>query len=78
MKNEIFNTQENFADTYFQSDYLLKKRKLFEDCCLFCDQNYTKILKFHLIHQLTLSSFIARTRKLCVFGKLLLFSQSRY
>ena len=59
-----FDIKELLVDIYFQFDYSSKRKSLFVEFCEFCDQEYSKILKFHGVRWLGMSTCIERVLKL--------------
>ena len=53
-----------FLDILFHFDYSSKHKNLLVEFCDFCNQKYFKILKFHSVCWLGLSTWIERTLKL--------------
>ena len=51
-------------DVYFHFDYSSKRKNILVEFCELCDQNYCKILRFHSVRWLGLSTCIERTLKL--------------
>ena len=62
--NNSFDVEELLVDIYFHFDYSSKRKNLFVEFCSFCDQDYSKIIKFHSVRWLGLSTCIERTLKL--------------
>ena len=59
-----FDIEELLVDIYFHFDYFSKCKNLFVEFCEFCDQEYSKILKFHSVRWLGMSTCIERVLKL--------------
>ena len=59
-----FDIEELLVDIYFHFDYSSKRKNLFVEFCEFCDQEYSKILKFHSVRWLGMSTCIERVLKL--------------
>ena len=59
-----FDIEQLLVDIYFHFDYSSKRKNLLVEFCDFCDQKYFKILKFHSVRWLGLSTCIERTLKL--------------
>ena len=59
-----FDVEQLLVDVYFHFDYSSKRKNLLVQYCDFCDQQYSKIIKFHSVRWLGLSSCIERVLKL--------------
>ena len=59
-----FDIEELLVDIYFHFDYSSKRKNLFVEFCEFCDQEYSKILNFHSVRWLGMSTCIERVLKL--------------
>ena len=59
-----FDVEQFLVDVYFHFDYSSKRKNLLAEFCEFCDQQYCKIIKFHSVHWLGLSTCIERVLKL--------------
>ena len=59
-----FDVEQFLVDIYFHFDYLSKHKNLLTEFCEFCDQKYCKIIKFHSVRWLGLSTCIERVLKL--------------
>ena len=55
-----FDIKELLVDRYFHFDYSSKRKNLLVEFCQFCDQEYRKIIKFHSVRWLGLSTCIGR------------------
>ena len=55
-----FDIKELLVDIYFHFDYSSKHKNLLVEFCQFCDQEYRKIIKFHSVRWLELSTCIGR------------------
>ena len=62
--NNSFDVEELIVDIFFHFDYSSKRKNLFAKFCSFCDQNYAKIIKFHSVRWLGLSTCIEWPLKL--------------
>ena len=61
---EHFDVEELLVDIYFHFDNSSKRKNLLAEFNSFCDQNYCKIIKFHSVRWLGLSTCVERTLKL--------------
>lgn len=59
-----FDVEQFLVDIYFHFDYSSKRKNLLAEFCEFCDQQYCKIIKFHSVRWLGLSTCIERVLKL--------------
>ena len=59
-----FDVEQLLVDIYFHFDYSSKRKNLLTEFCEFCDQQYCKIIKFHSILWLGMSTCIERVLKL--------------
>ena len=59
-----FNVEELLVDIYFHFDYSSKRKNLFVKFCELCDQLYCKIIKFHSVGYLGMSTCIKRVLRL--------------
>lgn len=55
-----FDIKELLVDVYLHFDYSSKRQNLLVEYCQFCDQEYHKIIKFHSVRWLGLSTCIER------------------
>ena len=59
-----FDVEQFLVNIYFHFDYSSKRKNLLGEFCESCDQQYCKIIKFHSVHWLGLSTCIERVLKL--------------
>ena len=61
---ERFDVEELLVDIYFHFGNSSKRKNILAEFNSFCDQNYCKIIKFHSVRWLGLSTCVERTLKL--------------
>ena len=59
-----FDVKELLVDVYFRFHHSSKHKNLLVEFCQFCDQDYHKIIKFHGVYWLGLSTYIERILKM--------------
>ena len=59
-----FDVEELLVDIYFHFDYSSKRKNLIVEFCELCDQQYCKIIKFHSVRCLGMSTCIERVLRL--------------
>ena len=59
-----FDVEELLVDIYFHFDYSSKRKNLLVEFCEFCGQQYCKIIKFHSVRWLGMSTCIERVLRL--------------
>ena len=73
---EHFDIEELLVDIYFHFNYSSKRKSLLNEFCLFNDQGYCKIIKFHSVRWLGLTNCIERTLRLYASLKSYFLSQN--
>ena len=59
-----FHVEELLVNIYFHFDHSSKCKNLFVEFCVFCDQHYRKVIKFHSVRWLGMSTCIERVLRL--------------
>ena len=58
--NDGFNLEEFLVDLYFDFEHSFKRKNLLCEFFKFCNQEYSKIIKFHSVRWLGLSTCLGR------------------